>query len=132
MAWRSPSSGTTTSPVDGWIGISGTYDLHGEGVAQLQRAIWLGPGAAPEVVAAASAVSQADAGDPPAYLVHGDQDPLVPVGQTQSLTAVLTTVGARPWIDVVRDGACNGHIPTCAINQHYLDAWLDGVHDRTV
>ncbi len=122
----------TTSPVDGWIGISGTYDLHGDGVTAVQRDIWLGPNASPDAVTAASAVNQADPEDPPAYLIHGDHDPLVQVGQTQSLTAVLATVGAGPWMDLVQDPACNDHIPTCAVNQHYLNSWLDAVHDRVL
>ncbi len=121
-----------TSPVDGWIGISGTYDLHGQGIEALQRAVWLGPGAPPEVVGAASAIDQVDAQDPPAYLVHGERDSLVPVSQTQLMTLALTSAGANPWMDVVVDPACDEHVPTCAINRDYLDSWIDGVAARTL
>jgi acetyl esterase/lipase len=133
VAMGANSPGTprgTTSPVDGWIGISGTYDLRGDGIAALQRAVWLGPGATPETVDSASAVTLADAADPPAYLVHGRHDGLVPLEQTQRLWVALGAVGTDPWIDVVGDAECDGHVPTCAINHVFLDGWIDRVAAR--
>jgi hypothetical protein len=30
-------------------------------------------------------------------------------------------------LDLVTDPACDGHVPTCAINTPFLDLWIDQV-----
>jgi acetyl esterase/lipase len=56
-------------------------------------------GGAPDQVAAeyiaASPIDQISAGDPPMFLVHGRQDPLIPVSQSESMAAALTAAGVR-------------------------------------
>lgn len=120
----------TTSPVDGWIGISGIYDLSGGGVAALQRMVWLGPDQSPATVAAASARTLVDRDDPPGYVVHGARDSIVPLAQSSDLVLSLAAVGLTPWYDVVTDPSCNDHVPTCAINTDYLDSWTDEIVNR--
>ena len=119
------SSRGTTSSVDGWIAISGIYDMRTEGVAQLQQRAWLGADASPEAIQAASAVTLADAGDAPGYIVHGAQDPLVSVSQAFSLFITTWFTRRDPWLDVVSSADCNGHIPTCGMNTAFLNLWID-------
>ncbi|CAB4530294.1 unannotated protein [freshwater metagenome] len=115
----------TTSPVDGWIAISGIYDLRAAGVPQLQQRLWLGQNASAEAIEAASAVTLADAGDAPGYIVHGVQDPIVPVDQGFGLFVTTWLTGKNPWLDLVSSSDCNGHVPTCAMNTGYLNIWID-------
>lgn len=117
----------SSSPVDGWIAISGIYDMRAEGVAQLQQRAWLGPNASPEAIQAASAVTLADAGDAPGYIVHGAQDPLVSVAQAFVMFVSSWLTGRNPWMDLVSSADCNGHIPTCAMNTSYLNMWVDRI-----
>ena len=116
-----------SSPVDGWIAISGIYDLRVPGVAQLQQRAWLGPNASAAAIQAASAVTLADAGDAPGYIAHGTQDPLVPVAQPFTLFVTTWLTGTNPWLDLVSSTDCNGHIPTCAMNTGYLNMWVDQI-----
>jgi acetyl esterase/lipase len=115
----------TTSPVDGWIAISGIYDLRLLGVAQLQQRLWLGPAASTQAIEAASAITLADSGDAPGYIVHGVQDLIVPFTQSFSLFVTTWLTGKNPWLDLVSSSDCNGHIPTCAMNTGYLNIWID-------
>lgn len=114
-----------TPSVDGWIAMSGFYDLAGDGVAALQRDVWLGSGASAAVVRSASAVTLVDAADPPGYLVAGSKDPLVPVTQSIQLALATLESGRPAWLDVVSDPSCDGHVPTCAVNTPFLNAWID-------
>lgn len=117
----------TTSPVDGWIAISGIYDMRADGVAELQRRVWLGPDQSDAAISAASALTLVDGDDPPGYVVHGAKDPIVSVNQAKALFFATAAAGGSPWLDVVADSTCDGHVPTCAINTTYLDAWTDKV-----
>ncbi len=116
-----------TPAVDGWIAISGFYDLRAGGLATLQRDVWLGAGANPDATNSASAVTLVDSADPPGYVVHGAKDPLVPLAQAVTLAARTLDVGRPAWLDIVSDPACDGHIPTCATNATFLNMWLDGL-----
>ncbi|HTO01563.1 MAG TPA: alpha/beta hydrolase [Microthrixaceae bacterium] len=119
-----------TSPVDGWIAISGFYDLRQPGLTALQREVWLGSGASPETISAASAVTLVDAQDPPGYLIHGSADPWVPLAQAFSLGAATLATGNVAWMDVVSEPNCDGHVPTCAVNQGFLNTWVDNIVKR--
>jgi triacylglycerol lipase len=50
---------------------------------------------------AASPADQVRPGDPPTFLVHGGNDPLVPVSQSQELAAALTAAGVPNQLDVI-------------------------------
>jgi acetyl esterase/lipase len=55
----------------------------------------------PEVGRAASPITYVTDQAPPMLLIHGDQDLVVPVGQSEELAAALTAVGAEVELSVV-------------------------------
>ena len=59
------------------------------------------PTAVPANYIAASPVDQVSPGDPPTFLVHGGNDPLVPVSQSQELAAALTEAGVPNQLVVI-------------------------------
>ncbi|MEU8258921.1 alpha/beta hydrolase [Micromonospora inaquosa] len=66
----------------------------------------------PELGRAASPISFVTAQAPPVLLVHGDQDLVVPVGQSEELAAALTAAGAEVELSVVRGADhCFGGVP---------------------
>ncbi|MGW5577868.1 alpha/beta hydrolase fold domain-containing protein [Micromonospora chokoriensis] len=58
----------------------------------------------PELGRAASPITYVTDQAPPMLLIHGDQDLVVPVGQSEELAAALTAVGAEVELSVVRGG----------------------------
>ena len=69
------------------------------------------PSAVPAKYAAASPVNQVAAGDPPVFLVHGQDDPLVPVTQSEELAAALTSAGVRNQLVIIPAGLHNLDFP---------------------
>ena len=69
------------------------------------------PSAVPAKYAAASPVDQVAAGDPPVFLVHGQDDPLVPVTQSEELAAALTSAGVRNQLVIIPGGPHNLDFP---------------------
>ncbi len=65
------------------------------------------PDEMPAAAKLASPVAHIDAGDPPAILLHGNQDPQMPVNQTLELEAAYRRAGLRVETIVV-DGAKHG------------------------
>ncbi|MDG4781796.1 alpha/beta hydrolase [Micromonospora sp. WMMD961] len=66
----------------------------------------------PEAGRAASPVTYVTDQAPPILLVHGDQDLVVPVGQSEELAAALTAAGAEVELSVVRGADhCFGGAP---------------------
>ncbi len=65
-------------------------------------------GGSPEQVpanyVAASPIDQVSPGDPPMFLVHGRQDPLIPVSQSEDLSAALGGAGVRQQLVLVNGG----------------------------
>ena len=59
------------------------------------------PTAVPGLYAEASPVDQVSPGDPPVFLVHGADDPLVPVSQSEELAAALTAAGVPNQLVVI-------------------------------
>ncbi len=107
----SPSAGPATSvdsaAVEAVVSFSAPTDLAAlytaspaAGVAVAQM---LGgpPAAVPGSYAAASPVDQVSPGDPPTFLVHGANDPLVPVSQSEELAAALTSAGVPNQLVVI-------------------------------
>jgi acetyl esterase/lipase len=110
----SPFAGTTSSAdsaaVEAVVSFSAPTDLAalyaasplaGKAVAQ-----FLGgrPTAVPGSYAAASPVHQVRPGDPPTFLVHGANDPLVPVSQSEELAAALRDAGVPRQLVVIPGG----------------------------
>ncbi len=75
-------------------------------LAGLAAAQFLG-GAPPQVpasYAAASPIDHVAPGDPPMLLVHGLEDPLIPVSQSETMAAALTAAGVRNELVLVPGG----------------------------
>jgi acetyl esterase/lipase len=62
------------------------------------------PEQVPENYVAASPIDQVSSGDPPMFLVHGREDPLIPVSQSKDLAAALGTAGVRHQLVLVNGG----------------------------
>ncbi len=72
--------------IDGWVSYGGVYDfsLLGRHVGLVRQA-WLGPQTNDAaIVGAASPITHLDSSDAPGLVVHGDNDPIVPVQQAWS------------------------------------------------
>src|SRR6185437_495523 len=53
---------------------------------------------------AASPIDHVSPGDPPMFLVHGRQDPIIPVSQSQQMQAALTAAGVSNKLVLVHGG----------------------------
>jgi acetyl esterase/lipase len=66
------------------------------------------PDAAPELAALGSPVVHTGAGDPPLLLLHGDQDPQMPINQAHELEGAYEKHGLDATFDVVHGGVHGG------------------------
>ena len=66
------------------------------------------PDTVPELARLASPVFHVDAGDPPLLLIHGDQDPQMPINQSHELEGAYRKAGLTARFDVVHGGAHGG------------------------
>ena len=66
------------------------------------------PDQKPELAELASPVSHTDSNDPPLLLLHGDQDPQMPINQSHELEAAYRKVGGAVHFDVVHGGGHGG------------------------
>lgn len=89
-------------------------------VPALELLLGAGPGKVPELARLASPVAHVDANDPPLLLIHGDQDPQMPVNQSLELQAVYEANKLRVEFINVHGGAHSGP-------QFYATAMLDRV-----
>jgi dipeptidyl aminopeptidase/acylaminoacyl peptidase len=62
----------------------------------------------PEKTRRASPLTYVSRGDTPILIVHGDQDPLVPVAQSEVLFAALKKAGVEAELYVVKGGGHGG------------------------
>ncbi|MEM9176783.1 MAG: alpha/beta hydrolase, partial [Myxococcota bacterium] len=58
----------------------------------------------PELAASASPMAYLDADDPPFLIIHGDEDPVVPIQQSRRLLAALETAGVDATFRLVPGG----------------------------
>lgn len=79
---------------------------------------------APEVWKEASPLYHVSPDDAPTFIIHGDQDPLVPLEQSEKLVAALTKVGVPVRLVVIKG---MGHGPTTPEQRAELDKALDEV-----
>lgn len=107
-----------SSDVQGIISLYGAANLttilkqstpHGLSVRvpALQLLLGAQPDDVPELARLASPVFHVDASDPPLLLLHGDQDPQMPVNQSLELTGAYEAVGAPVQLEIVH-GAGHG------------------------
>ena len=105
------SSGTAaSSAVDAVIAVSTPTDLtslyHESPLAGEPRQQFLGgsPSQVPASYAAASPIDHISPADPPMLLIHGREDPLIPVSQSREMAQALTAAGVRNQLILVRGG----------------------------
>lgn len=135
-----------TEHVDGWVSYAGPMDFTTARADVVEIAKqWIGP--RPDLagwLAAASPVTHIDPLDPPGYIVHGDEDTVVPIQQFDRLIEVAASKGIskRLYTDRVDTGGndtsrgqtipCRWHLPMCGANQASLNAWIDAVAARSL
>ncbi len=104
------SDGGVSAAVDAVIATSTPTDLTSlydqSHLAGLAAAQFLGgsPEQVPANYIAASPLDQVSPGDPPMLLIHGRQDPLIPVSQSEEMQAALTAAGVRNELILVNGG----------------------------
>ena len=83
---------------------------HGLNVREPALKLLLGalPESAKELAELASPVFQVDRRDPPLLLLHGDQDPQMPINQAHELDGAYTQLGLDVSLDVVHGAAHGG------------------------
>ncbi|QDT00716.1 ankyrin repeat domain-containing protein [Adhaeretor mobilis] len=83
---------------------------HGLGVRIPALQLLLGgqPDEKTDLAILASPVSHVEATDPPILIIHGDQDPQVPINQSHELLGVFEQVGREATLEVVHGGAHGG------------------------
>jgi acetyl esterase/lipase len=112
LGTSSPPSigGTNSAAVDAVVAFSTPTDLTSlyteSPLAGLATAQFLGgsPEQVPANYVAASPIDHVAADDPPMLLVHGLQDPLIPVSQSEEMARALTAAGVRNELILVRGG----------------------------
>lgn len=77
-------------------------------VPALQLLLGGQPEERPELARLASPVTHVDAMDPPLLLIHGDQDPQMPVNQSLELQGAYEAVGRPVVLSIVHGGAHGG------------------------
>jgi acetyl esterase/lipase len=110
-AGQAQSSGRDVSAaVEAVVGFSTPTDLtvlqRVSPLAGRAAAQFLGgsPGQVPATYVAASPIDQVTPLDPPMFLVHGRHDPLIPVSQSQRMTAALAEDGVQSRLVLVSGG----------------------------
>ncbi len=113
------ADGSQKSDVQGILSFYGAANLtsilkqstpHGLSVRVPALDLLLGgqPEQVPELARLASPVFHVDKQDPPLLLLHGDQDPQMPINQSHELCGAYQKVGARVQFEVVHGAAHGG------------------------
>jgi len=76
----------------------------------LERLLGALPDQNPELAQLASPVSHIDRNDPPLLLLHGDQDPQMPINQAHELQGAYERLGLKVGFDVVHGAAHGGDV----------------------
>ena len=82
------------------------------------------PDQVPALARLASPVFQLDAHDPPLFLMHGDQDPQMPIAQSHELAAAYRKLGLPVQFEVSAGSGHGGPAFTSAASLHLIDAFL--------
>jgi acetyl esterase/lipase len=91
----------------------------------LTRLLGAAPKDADALARLASPVFQVDANDPPLLLLHGDQDPQMPINQSHELEGAYQRAGARAELIVVHGAAHGGNAFYSPQNIDRVAAFLD-------
>lgn len=92
LAFSAPADLTSLYSQSRWAGLAAAQFLGGS------------PQRIPAEYAAASPIDHVAPGDPPMLLVHGLEDPLVPVAQSRAMSAALNTAGVTNQLILVNGG----------------------------
>jgi len=88
----------------------------------------------PDLARLASPVSHVDSKDPPLLLIHGDQDPQVPINQSHELHGAYKRNGLQVQFEVVHGGAHGGKgffdEERVRVLKKFLDAHLQNVDNH--
>ena len=104
------NGGGTSSAVDAVVAVSTPANLvalyHQKRYAGGAASEFLGgpPDRVPTNYIAASPIDQISPGDPPMFLVHGRQDPIIPVSQSEEMQAALTAADVPNELALVHGG----------------------------
>lgn len=127
LVGTTPGAGTEFGPVpmvDRWVALSPITDL--SAVSEMGRdyaADWGATSTADRQ--AGSPITHVSAGQPAGYLVHGENDTVVRVSQSENLARTGRVRGADISFDRVDTGAgCTWHFPACGMDAGAFDAWL--------
>ncbi|MCA9139848.1 MAG: alpha/beta hydrolase [Planctomycetales bacterium] len=90
--------------------ILGQSTPHGLGVREPALKLLLGdlPPQVPALAKLASPITHVDSGDPPLLLIHGDQDPQMPINQSHELTGAYERAGLDVTFQVLHGVAHGG------------------------
>jgi acetyl esterase/lipase len=90
----------------------------------------------PEIYAAASPMARMHENAPPFFLIHGEQDSIIPVGEARAFHAALAAVSRNPvgYSEIPRAGHAfdlvdTSHARRCAVE---VGRFLGEVHARHV
>ena len=83
------------------------------------------PEAEPELAHQASPIFYVDSGDPPLYLLHGDQDPQMPINQSHEIHGKYETVGLPVHFEVVHGAEHGGEAFYDSTRTAKVQAFLD-------
>jgi dipeptidyl aminopeptidase/acylaminoacyl peptidase len=92
IAFSAPADLDTLYAQSRWAGLAAAQFLGGS------------PERVPSEYTAASPIDHVAPGDPPMFLVHGRQDPLVPVDQSEAMSAALAAAGVSHQLVLVNGG----------------------------
>jgi dipeptidyl aminopeptidase/acylaminoacyl peptidase len=93
----------------------------------LDRLLGAQPDQVPELATLASPVVHVDSSDPPLFLLHGDQDPQMPINQSHELNGAYEQAGLPVAFHVLHGGAHGGE---AFFAPRYLTAVLDFIRTR--
>jgi len=110
--------------------ILGQSTPHGLSVRVPALELFIGgrPEDAPELARLASPVNHVDENDPPLLLIHGDQDPQMPINQSHELHGRYKELGLEATFEVVHGAAHGGKAfhdaRRVGIVNRFLDRWV--------
>jgi acetyl esterase/lipase len=93
-------------------------------VPALELLLGATPDKVPDLARLASPVAHVDSTDPPLLLVHGDQDPQMPINQAHELQGAYEKLGLRSQFKVLHGAAHGGEAFYDAANLEWIDGFL--------
>ncbi|MCS7466506.1 alpha/beta hydrolase [Stieleria sp. ICT_E10.1] len=135
---RSMGNAEVSSGVSAIVSLYGASNLqtilsqstpHGLSVRQPALKLLLGdlPTGVPDAARLASPVEHVDSGDPPLLLIHGDQDPQMPINQSHELQGAYERAGLDVTFHVIHGAAHGGN---AFYDDEHLKLMADWIRSR--